>query len=253
MRYLLITCVLIVCSCAATTEQERLIFEDEFLGSELNTNFWSFEYGDGCPEICGWGNEEQQFYTDKNYSVQNGFLVITAKQEDSLITSTRIKTQDKFNFQYGTVEMRAKLPKGKGTWPAFWLLGENIREVGWPLSGEIDIMEFAGKDPHLIHHTLHTQSSHGASENTFSTNFPSIDTGFHTYKAKWTANSIKFFVNNELQYTYSPEQKNIENWPFDQPFFILINFAVGGHFGGHEVDESIFPQEYIIDYVKVWQ
>lgn len=248
--YLFIICILGGC---ATTGTQQLIFEEDFSEKQLNGENWTFETGNGCPQICGWGNEEIQYYTKTNHRLEDGNLIITAKKEGARFTSTRIKTQGKFSFQYGKIEMRAKLPTGKGTWPAFWLLGENINEKGWPLSGEIDIMEFAGKNPNIIHSTLHTKSNHGQSASTKATSVSQITKGFHTYTAIWNENEINFLIDDELHYTYSPKNKTIENWPFNQPFFIVLNFAVGGHFGGHEVDDSSFPQEYIIDYIKVWQ
>ena len=237
----------------STNDGNSLLFEEQFNGESLNEDIWTMETGDGCPN-CGWGNRESQIYTENNHHLKDGFLIITAKREDSVYTSTRIKTQDKFEFQYGTIEMRAKLPTGKGTWPAFWMLGSNIDKVGWPLCGEIDIMEYAGKDRGLIHTTLHTEERHGASPNTSRQTISGIENGFHTYKATWTEEQIEFFIDDRSVYTFSPSnQKDEKSWPFDQPFFILINFAVGGHFGGFDIDESVFPQEYIIDYVKVWK
>ena len=251
--YFLIILVALLNACSATSSEKELLLNEEFNGSELNTDIWSLELGDGCPNLCGWGNREAQVYTDSNHTIKNGLLVITAKKEDSLFTSTRLKTQNKFSFQYGTIEMRAKLPSGKGTWPAFWLLGENIKEVGWPKCGEVDIMEFAGKDPHTIHTTLHNKASYGNSDYTASYENEAIATGFHTYTANWDKDKIEFFIDDELIYTYQPEVKNEDNWPYDQPFFVLLNFAVGGHFGGFEIDEDVFPQEFVIDYVKVWK
>lgn len=253
MRIFFLVLASLCAGCAATSHKPKLIFDENFEGTELNKDLWTFDLGDGCPQICGWGNEESQIYTRNNHKVADGFLTITARKEDSIFTSTRIKTKEKFEFQYGTIEIRAKLPRGKGIWPAFWMLGSNIDEVGWPTSGEIDIMEFAGKDPELVHTTIHNQSGHGTSAHTEVSIIENITEGFHTFKAVWTEQKIEFFIDNQKVYSYIPQEKTVESWPFDQPFFVLINMAVGGHFGGLEIDQSIFPQEYVIDYVKIWQ
>lgn len=232
--------------------EPKLIWEENFDGNELNENNWNFELGDGCPHLCGWGNNERQIYTKENHKVENGNLTITAKLKDSVYTSTRITTKKKFEFKYGKIEVRAKLPVGHGLWPAFWMLGGNISEVGWPKCGEIDILEYVGKEPNMVFTSLHTQDSHGNTINTKKTKFENIEEGFHTYSANWTKDKIDFFVDDQLVYTFNPEAKTKDVWPFDQSFFIIINMAIGGNFGGPDVDNSIFPQEYIIDYVRVY-
>ena len=242
--------ILMLCCCMSNAQQ--LIFEEQFNGSELNEKNWNYELGNGCPHICGWGNNERQHYTKKNVAVKDGHLVITATK-DSLYESGRITTKGKFEFQYGTIEVRAKLSTGQGIWPAIWMLGSNISEVGWPKSGEIDIMEYVGKAPHEIHTTLHTQDSHGKSVNTKITTVKDIEDGFHVYKCHWTKDAIAFYIDNNLVYTFSPKEKNENTWPFDQPFYVILNMAVGGNFGGPEVDDNIFPQEFIVDYVKVYK
>lgn len=238
--------------CFANLRAQELVFEEHFDGVTLNEAVWNYELGNGCPNICGWGNNERQYYNKKNVSVKEGHLVITATK-DSLYESGRITTKNKFEFQYGIIEVKAKLALGEGIWPAIWMLGSNISEVGWPKSGEIDIMEYVGKTPHEIHSTLHTQDSHGQSKNTKITNNETIEDGFHIYKANWTKDAIKFYIDDELTYTFSPEVKDKNTWPFDQPFYIILNLAIGGNFGGPEVDDSIFPQEFVVDYVKVYK
>jgi len=232
--------------------ERKLVWEENFNGKQLDASVWNFELGNGCPN-CGWGNNERQLYTTTNHKLKGGKLIITAKKEDSIYTSTRITTAGKKEFQYGRIEARAKLPTGQGIWPAFWMLGSNIKTVGWPKSGEIDIMEYVGKNPHTIYTTLHTQDSHGNSVNSKVTNFPEIEEGFHVYAIDWTKDKIEFFVDNVSVYTFQPEIKNENTWPFSQPFFIIVNMAVGGNFGGPEVDDSIFPKEYILDYIRVYQ
>jgi beta-glucanase (GH16 family) len=188
---------------AFAQDTKTLIFEEQFDGTTLNEANWNYELGNGCPNICGWGNNERQIYTKENSSLRDGHLVITASKEDAVYKSTRITTKDKVEFQYGTIEVRAKLPLGHGLWPAIWMLGHDISDIGWPACGEIDIMEYVGRAPHEIHTT--------------------------------------------------PVIKNDKTWPFNKPFFIILNLAIGGNFGGPDVDDSIFPQEFIIDYVKVFK
>ena len=233
-------------------KEPQLIWEENFDGTTLNEDYWNFEHGNGCPDVCGWGNNELQFYTEENHAVKDGFLTITAKLEDSVYTSTRITTAGKFEFQYGRVEARAKLPIGKGLWPAFWMLGSNIKDVGWPKCGEVDILEYVGKEPGLIYTSLHTQDSHGNTINSKKTKFENIEDGFHVYAANWTKDKIEFFVDDQLVYTFAPENKTEDIWPYNQPFYVILNLAVGGNFGGPEVDNSVFPQNYIIDYIKVY-
>lgn len=232
---------------------KKLVWEEEFLGKELNEKVWNYELGNGCPNVCGWGNNERQVYTQTNHELKDGMLYITAKKEEDNYTSTRITTAGKKEFTYGYMEVRAKLPVGQGIWPAFWMLGSNIKEKGWPLAGEIDILEYVGKNPHMVYTSLHTQDSHGETINTRKTEFKDIETGFHTYAIDWTAERIIFFVDGKSVYTFQPEEKTEATWPYNQPFYFLVNMAIGGNFGGPEVDDTIFPQTYIIDYIKVYQ
>ena len=238
---------------ASGQETNLVIFEEHFNGTQLNESYWNYELGDGCPKLCGWGNNERQLYTKENVTVNNGFLTITATKNDAKYQSGRITTKRKVEFQYGTIEVRAKLPIGKGLWPAIWMLGNDIDTNTWPACGEIDIMEYVGKKPHEIHTTLHTPDSFGNSKNTKITTNKNIEQGFHNYKTSWSKNSISFYIDDQLVYTFSPEIKNERTWPFNKPFYIILNMAIGGNFGGPEVDDSIFPQEFIIDYVKVYQ
>ena len=228
----------------AQNNAKKLVWEENFDGNDLDEKVWNFELGNGCPNICGWGNNEAEIYTKDNHKVENGFLTITAKYDRKTYTSTRITTKNKKEFQYGRIETRAKLPQGKGIWPAFWMLGSNISEVGWPKSGEIDILEYIGKEPGQVFTSLHTQDSHGNTINTKKTKIETID---------WDKDKIAFFVDSNLVYTFQPETKNENTWPFNQPFYFLINMAIGGNFGGPSIDNAIFPQQYTIDYIKVYQ
>jgi len=232
---------------------KRIIFNDNFEQSFLDLKYWNYDLGNGCPELCGWGNKEYQHYTKENIFVRDEKLVIRATKEGEHYYSGRITTKDKIEFQYGTVEVKAKLPKGSGVWPAIWMLGHDIEENSWPNCGEIDIMEYVGRMPGKIHTTLHTSDSYGVSKNTEISLFDDIEDGFHIYKMQWNENQIKFFVDDKNVYTFAPEDKSPETWPFDKPFYLILNLAVGGYFGGFEVDDSIFPQEFIIDYIKVYK
>lgn len=251
MGYKSIVILFIVVSLFSCKKEEEVLFFEDFSGNSLDTSIWNYELGDGCPNLCGWGNNERQVYTKENIEVKDGSLIITATKDSTSYFSGRITTKDKFEFQYGTIEARMKLPEGSGLWPAFWMLGSNIDEVGWPKSGEIDIMEYVGKSPHEIHTTLHTQDSYGQSKNTKISTIETIEEGFHTYAAKWTKESITFYIDNNEVYVFNPKEENENTWPFDQPFYILVNMAIGGNFGGPEVDDKIFPKQFEIDYIKV--
>ena len=232
---------------------DTLVWEDDFNDETLNETFWNFELGDGCPDLCGWGNNELQLYTNSNHRLENGMLIIGVQSEEQGYSSTRITTKDKKEFQYGKIEARLKVPVGAGLWPAFWALGNDIDTKGWPLCGEIDIMEYVGRRPGEVFNTLHTQSSFGNSVNTKVTTFPNIEDDFHVFGFKWTPASITFLLDDEPVYTYAPAVKNEETWPFNKPFYLLLNVAVGGNFGGPVGADTTFPQEYRIDYVRVYQ
>lgn len=242
--------VLCLTACQA---QSKLIWEENFEDESLNDMYWNYELGNGCPQLCGWGNNEPQWYTKTNHTLKNGFLYIKAKKENDRYTSTRITTKDKFEFRYGRVEARAKLPIGTGVWPAIWMLGANISEIGWPKCGEIDILEYVGREPDMVFNSLHTEDSHGETINTKKTRIPEIEEGFHVYAADWTPDKIDFYIDGELMYTFAPENKTMDVWPFDQDFYLILNLAVGGNFGGPDIDDTIFPQEFIVDYVRVYE
>lgn len=254
MKRILFIALLLSGIASAQPKERKLVWQEEFNGATLNEKDWNFELGNGCPNNCGWGNNEKQIYTKDNHSLKNGYLVINVlKNDDGSFTSTRITTAGKQEFQYGRMEARAKIPTGKGIWPAFWMLGSNINKVGWPKCGEIDILEYVGREPHKVFTSLHTQDSHGNTINNKITQIDNIEEGFHLYAIEWTKDKIEFLVDNQSVYTFSPDKKDENTWPFNQPFYFLINVAVGGNFGGHDVDNSIFPQEYTIDYIRVYQ
>jgi beta-glucanase (GH16 family) len=237
----------------AQGSQRKLVWEENFDSKKLNESDWNFELGDGCPDLCGWGNNERQIYTKNNHQIESGNFIIEARKEGNQYTSTKITTKGKKEFMYGRIEARAKLPVGHGLWPAFWMLGANIDEVKWPKCGEIDVIEYVGREPKMIFTSLHTQDSHGNTINTKKTKFPTIEEGFHLYAVEWDKDKIDFFVDGILVYTFSPENKNEDTWPFDKPFYIIVNLAIGGNFGGPEVDDSILPQKFILDYIRIYQ
>jgi beta-glucanase (GH16 family) len=250
--YKLIAILLLSGTVFSQQTERKLVWEENFDGKTLNDKVWNIEIGDGCPN-CGWGNNERQLYTDKNHRLENGNLVISAKKDGDNYSSTRINTKGKKEFQYGRLEARAKLPLGEGLWPALWMLGSNFSEKGWPKCGEIDILEYVGREPNTVYTTLHTQDSHGNSINSKKTIIPAIEEGYHVYAIEWTKDKIDFFVDKDLVYTFQPKIKNENTWPFDQPFYFLVNLAIGGNFGGLKVDDTVFSQEYFIDYIKVYQ
>lgn len=232
-----------------------LVWSDEFdIDGEPNNTKWNYDIGIGDG---GWGNNESQYYTDRsdNVIVENGILKIIAKKESYLgseYTSARLKTQGKYDFKYGKVEVKAKLPEGGGTWPAIWMLGSNITSVGWPACGEIDIMEHVGNDLGTVHGTIHTPSSYGASVNTGTKYISDVSTAFHVYAITWTENSIEFSIDDIPYYTYNPSTKNSDTWPFDLNQFIILNVAMGGNFGG-TIDSNFTSATMEIDYVRVYQ
>ena len=249
----LLSCLLLIAVSCKAQKYSELVWSDEFNGSTLDLNSWNFQLGDGCPTICGWGNNERQIYTENNHRLEDGKLMITARKEGDSYTSTRITTQNKRTFKYGRMEARAKVATGQGIWPAFWMLGTNITEVGWPSSGEIDILEYVGKEEDMVYTTLHVPAGHGDSAFSKKTLFKDVEDGYHIYAAEWSPDQIEFFVDDTSVFIYNPEKKDDSVWPFDQPFYFIINLAVGGNFGGPEVDDSIFPQEFSIDYVRVYK
>jgi len=225
-----------------------LLWEDNFIGTSLDTANWSYEIADP-----GMVNNELQRYTDKNVELSDGKLLIIANKENNEYTSARINTKWKRTFTYGLFEIKAKLPEGIGTWPALWMLGQNIDEVGWPACGELDIMEHVGKRPNFIHTTVHNSSGYGATPYSGIMEIKNPFTEFHIYGMEWTNEFIDFFVDGKLTCHYQPEVKNVDNWPFDKPCFLIFNVAIGGNWGGPDVDERIFPATMTVDWVKVYQ
>ncbi|SHF86780.1 MULTISPECIES: glycoside hydrolase family 16 protein [Flavobacterium] len=227
----------------------KILWSDEFdVDGAPNSSKWGYNTGTGD----GWGNNELEYYTSRpeNVFISNGTLKIKAIKEEymgSHYTSTRMLTKGKFSFKYGRAEVRAKLPVGGGTWPAFWMLGDNIDTAGWPLCGEVDILESVGNNPDVNHSSLHSPGRSGNTPDTKTITVPNSATEFHIYAAEWSAESIKFYVDDNLFYTYV----NSASTPFNQNFFLILNLAMGGNFGG-TVDPNFTSAIFEVDYVRVY-
>jgi len=234
-------------------------WSDEFNYTGLPDNSkWSYDIGS---LYDGWGNNELQYYMDAslaNSRVQDGLLKITAKRESKdgkSYTSARLVSKNKGDFTYGRFEARAKLPKGRGTWPAIWMLPTDWKYGGWPNSGEIDILEHVGYDQDVVHISTHTKAyNHGINtQKTSKRQVTGVSDEFHNYRVDWTPSYIKGFVDDHEIFHVDNEHKSFKEWPFDQNFHWLINLAVGGNWGGKEgVDDSIFPVTFEVDYVRVY-
>lgn len=237
-----------------------LTWSDEFNGEEgtlPDSLKWAFDIGRG---EGGWGNQEFQYYTDRPENVSmdgEGNLVITARNEPfggAAFSSARIKTQGLFAQTYGRFEARMKTPYGPGIWPAFWMLGSNIETVNWPQCGEIDIMELRGQEPHIVHGTIHGPGYSGGNAITKGNALINnrFDKDFHIFAIEWDEDKIDFFVDDYLYQRIEKSDVNGE-WVYDQPFFLLLNVAVGGTYVGFPTVDTPFPQTMIIDYVRVYK
>ena len=228
-----------------------LIWSEEFnIAGIPDAAKWGYDIGTGSG---GWGNNELQYYTNRteNAAVSNGTLKITAIKENfngTAYTSARLLTKDKFAFKYGRIEISAKVPTGGGTWPALWMLGSNINTAIWPACGEIDIMEHKGNEPNKIFGTIHHPAKYGANADGGNVLITNAATSFHKYAVEWTALSIKFMVDDVTFYSVA----NSNSLPFNQPFFILLNVAMGGNFGG-AIDPTFTTGTMEVDYVRVYQ
>ncbi|SDM60648.1 glycoside hydrolase family 16 protein [Siphonobacter aquaeclarae] len=236
------------------------VWSDEFNYSGLpDPKKWGYDVGGG-----GWGNNELEYYTKdrtENARVENGKLIIEARKEDyqgRQYTSARLVTKGKGDWTYGKIVVRARLPKGRGTWPAIWTLASqsDLSKTYWPDNGEIDIMEHVGYDPNRIHATVHTKAFNHVihTQKNAQKVIPDAMESFHDYAIEWTPASIKAFIDGEQYFTFSNTGKGWQEWPFDKPQHLLLNIAVGGNWGGKEgVDESIFPQKMEVEYVRVYR
>jgi len=228
------------------TDYTNLVFSDEFATDGApDPNKWGYDLGAG-----GWGNGELQSYTNSptNAVVQGGNLVITAVKTGNSYTSARLKSENKFEFKYGKVEFRAKLPAGAGTWPALWMLGQNYATNTWPACGEIDIMEHKGFEPNIIHGTVHYTGRSGGNGVTSRVTSTNVSSTYHIYKVIWSPQSIRFYVDNVLFHSVL----NTNSLPFNSDFFLIMNVAMGGTFGG-PVDPTFTQSSMSVDYVRVYQ
>ena len=234
----------------------KLVWSDEFDYTGLpDSKKWDYEVG-------FIRNREAQYYTKartKNARVENGVLVIESHKEQyekGKYTSASLHTRGKAEWCYGRIEVRAQLPTGRGMWPAIWMLGTNIRRVGWPTCGEIDIMENVGYDPDKIHANIHTRAYNhvkGTAKGSKIT-VPQPHKAFHVYAVEWFEDRMDFFVDDRLYFTYENENTGMATWPFDAPHYLILNLAIGGSWGGqHGLDEKMFPTQYLIDYVRVFE
>lgn len=257
----LISFLISVSVCRADT----LVWSDEFngkRGQSIDGSKWVFDIGG-----WGWGNNELEYYTNTQSNVAldgKGNLAITARKENigqrcwygpCIYTSGRIRTEGKFSRTYGAIEARIKIPKGNGIWPAFWMLGTNLPQVGWPQCGEIDILENIGKEPYVVHGTLHGpgySGGNGLMSTYRSPNNQPFSNAFHVYRADWTKNSISFFVDGKKYGTKTSSDTRGNKWVFDHNFYIILNVAVGGDWPGRPDGSTKFPQTMLIDYVRVY-
>ena len=260
--------------CLVQANEWSLVWSDEFdYTGPPNESKWNYEQGFVR-------NRELQYYTKarkENARVENGHLVIEARKEDwpnpgyrddassrrwqrsrekADYTSASLITKDKASWTYGRIEVKAKLPAGKGVWPAIWMLGTNIREVGWPKCGEIDIMEYVGFDPNTVCANVH-MAKYNHTKGTGKGSKIKADkpyASFHTYTVEWTPERMDFFFDEHKYFTFNNEHGGVDVWPFDQPHYLILNLAIGGSWGGQKgIDESIFPQQFLIDYVRVYE
>ncbi|MCW3090900.1 MAG: licheninase [Ferruginibacter sp.] len=241
-----------------SVKERKLVWHDEFDYSGLpDSSKWSYEVGGE-----GWGNNELQYYTKAdtgNARVNGGKLIITAKQKSmgkNQYSSARMVSKNKNGWQYGKIEISAKLPKGRGTWPAIWMLAENCDTLGWPACGEIDIMEHVGYNKDSVFGTVHT----GAFNHTIGTQkgkgifIKDPYTTFHKYAIDWTHAKIDFLLDDKVYFSFVNQRKTINEWPFNAPFYLLMNIAVGGGWGGQKgINDAVFPATMEIEYVRVYQ
>lgn len=233
-----------------------LVWQDEFNESEIS-NDWGFEIGTGCPNLCGWGNDELQYYTRENAWVSNGVLTIEARRENlggRQYTSARMITRNRESFQYGRIDIRALLPKGQGMWPALWMLGDNISTVGWPKCGEIDIMEMIGgqQRENTVHGTIHWHvDNHASTGSSFTLDQGTFYHKYHVFSIIWDQTHIRFLVD-DVQFRQIEITAN-HMTEFHQKFFFIFNIAVGGRWPGNPDATTVFPQQMRVDYVRVFQ
>lgn len=241
----------------AQTKKWKLVWADEFNYSGLpDSTKWNYDVGGH-----GWGNNEWQFYTEKrleNARVENGQLIIEARKEaweNKSYTSARLVTKGKGDWQYGKIEVKARIPDGRGSWPAIWMLG-STQPLKWPDDGEIDIMEHVGYDQGKIHASTHCKKYYHVigTQKTAITDVPDCSEKFHVYGVEWNKDKVDISVDGKVYFSFANEHSGYEAWPFDNKMHLLLNIAVGGNWGASKgVDESIWPKKMEVDYVRVYQ
>lgn len=252
---------LVLTTVSCSKDKWKLVWEDEFEGATLDSTKWTAYVGDGCPGLCGFGNNELQYYSDRteNVAIKDGKLIITALSDsikDSAYSSAKLITKDKGEWKYGRFEVMAKVPAGKGNWPAIWMLPSKNKYGGWPRSGEIDIMETVGYDPGNVHGTVHTQSFNHmiGTQKGDSVLVEDFSQAFHLYAVEWYEDKIDFFIDDEKYHTFANTGVSTDDWPFDHPYYLILNIAIGGSWGGkYGVANDVFPNRMEIDYVRVYE
>ncbi|OZM57392.1 hypothetical protein CIB95_07995 [Lottiidibacillus patelloidae] len=252
-------------------EEWELVWADEFEGDTINLNYWTFEIGNGAEKgIPGWGNNELEYYTDSpnNAYIEDGHLIIQALKEvknfsyDGInytteYTSARMITQGKVNTTYGRIEARIKVPSGQGIWPAFWMLGEDIETVGWPQSGEIDILEYIGSNVTEIHGTVHGPVTAGPGINGHIDMGIDLSKDFHVYAIEWDEDEVEFYIDDILYHIVNKDEVDLEygpeEWVYDHDHFLILNLAVGGNWPGSPDETTIFPKQLIVDYIRMYK
>jgi beta-glucanase (GH16 family) len=235
--------------------ESTVAWSDEFdTNGAPDPTKWTYDIGGS-----GWGNNELEYYTNttNNAVIKDGILTIIAKKESMggmNYTSSRMASKNGSDMLYGRIEVKAKIPAGTGTWPAIWMLPNDYAYGSWPNSGEIDIMEHVGYDPNNVHFSVHNQLYNGGNSKTSTLNIPTAFIEFHVYRADWTPTAVKGYYDDKLIFTYANDGKGSAGWPYDKPFHILLNLAVGGNWGGIKgVDDSIFPVSMQVDYVRFYK
>jgi len=255
-------CIVLLCFLVGgmqTHAQSFLRWADEFNGNSLDSNNWEVQLGDGCPDLCGWGNNELEWYKKEAIEVKNGYLNIKAKKEttgNSSYSSGRIRSLNKFDFTCGSIKVSAKFSKGKAYWPAVWFLPSDTYWGKWPLSGEIDLLEGKGQEPQTVYGTIHYGAY--APNNKYATSSYNLSQGnftdsFHEFSLDWTKDSIRWYVDGFL---YASKDRSMVKdfcWPFDRKFHCLINLAVGGNFLGYPDASTPDSALFVVDYVRVYQ
>lgn len=240
----------------------ELAWAEEFDESGTpNSGRWNLIVGDGCPDLCGFGNNEAQYYQSdklKYARVENGKLVLEAhldQETTNPIKSAKLTTKAKQRFRYGRIDVRAKNPRGRGAWPAIWMLSDKNHYGGWPNSGEIDIMEHVGYEPASIYGSIHTEAFNHkiGTQKSGEKLVPDTESEFHVYSVVWSPQKIEFQLDSTSYYEFLNYEESYKEWPFDQDFHLICNLAVGGDWGGrYGIDSTAFPMTFEIDYIRYY-